>query len=87
MIPVPVLLPLPVPCPLSAARIASLRATVVLLLILLFKSRLLRVKMSLLGSVLGLLLTLAFLASSGALALVAVGAVAFGLQQRRNAAT
>ncbi len=86
MIPVPVLLPLPVPCPLSAARIASLRATVLLLLMLLFKSKLLRVKMSLLGSLLGLLLTLAFLASSGALALVAAGAVAFGLQQRRSTA-
>lgn len=85
MIPVPVLLPLPVPCPLNAARVASLRATVLLLLILLCKSKLLRVKMSLLGSLLGLLLTLAFLASSGALALVAAGAVAFGLQQRRSA--
>lgn len=64
---------------------AGLRATVVLLLILLFKSKLLRLKMSLLGSLLGLLLSLAFLASSGALALVAGGAVIFGLQQRRGA--
>lgn len=81
------LLPLPLPCPLTAARIAGLRATVVLLLILLTKSKLLRVKMSLLGSLLGLLLTLVFLASTGVLAAVAAGAVAYGLQQRRAAAS
>lgn len=85
MIPLPVPLLLPVPCPLAAARIAGLRATVVVLLILLLKSKLLRLKMSLLGSVLGLFLTLIFLASSGLLVLVAAGAVAFGLQQRRAA--
>ena len=49
----------------ESARIAGLRATVVLLLILLFKSKLLRLKMSLLGTVIGLFLTLIFLASSG----------------------
>jgi hypothetical protein len=74
-----------VPCPLTAARIAGLRATVVLLLILLMKSKLLRLKMSLLGSVLGLLLSLIFLARSGVLILVAGGAVAFAAQQRRAA--
>ncbi|MEB3200652.1 MAG: hypothetical protein VKK62_09025 [Synechococcaceae cyanobacterium] len=79
-------LPLPVPCPLTAFRIASLRATVVLLLILLVKSNLLRIKMASLGSLLGLLLTFAFLASSGALAALAAGGVLFGLQQRRAAA-
>lgn len=78
-------IPVPLPCPFSAARIAGLRATVMLLLILLFKSKLLRLKMSLLGSLLGLLLTLAFLASSGALALIAAGATAFAVQQRRSA--
>jgi hypothetical protein len=41
--------------------------------------------MSLLGTVLGLLFSLIFLASSGLLVLVAGGAVAFGLQQRRSA--
>ena len=85
VIPLPLPVPLLLPCPLTAARIAGLRATVVLLLILLFKSKLLRVKMSLLGSLLGLLLTLAFLASSGALVLLAGGATAFAMQQRRNA--
>ena len=84
-LPVPLLLPVPLPCPLTAARIAGLRATVVLLLILLFKSKVLRLKMSLLGTVLGLFLTLIFLASSGLLALMAGGAVVFGLQQRRAA--
>ncbi len=77
--------PLPLACPLTAARIASLRATVVLLLILLMKSQLLRVKMSLLGTVLGLFFSLMFLASSGVLLLVAGGAVAFAAQQRRAA--
>lgn len=85
VLPLPLPLPIPVPCPFSAARIAGLRATVVLLLILLCKSRLLRLKMSLLGSVLGLLLTLIFLASSGLLAAVAAAGVAYGLQQRRAA--
>jgi hypothetical protein len=86
MIPVPVPLLLPVPCPLSAARLAGLRATVVLLLILLVKSKVLRIKMSLLGTVLGLFLTLLFLASSGLLVLGAGGAVMFAWQQRRDAA-
>ena len=48
------------PCPLTpllAAKVAGLKATVGLLLILLIKSQLLRVKMSFLGSVLGLVLT------------------------------
>lgn len=82
--PVPLLLP--VPCPLTAARLAGLRATVVLLLILLMKSKMLRIKMSLLGSALGLLLTLLFLASSGLLVLGAGGALLFAWQQRREAA-
>ncbi len=86
MIPVPVPLLLPVPCPLTAARLAGLRATVVLLLILLMKSKMLRIKMSLLGSALGLLLTLLFLASSGLLVLGAGGALLFAWQQRREAA-
>ena len=39
-------------CLISAAQIAGLKATVALLLMLLIKSKLLRVKMSLLGSLL-----------------------------------
>jgi hypothetical protein len=86
-VPIPVPVPLLLPCPLSAARIAGLRATVVLLLILLMKSKLLRLKMSLLGTVLGLLFSLIFLVSSGVLVLVAGGAVAYALQQRKAAST
>ena len=76
------------PCPLTpllAAKVAGLKATVGLLLILLIKSQLLRVKMSFLGSVLGLVLTLSFLVTSGALVVISA-AVAWGLQQRRSAA-
>mgnify|MGYP004264157127 FL=1 len=65
---------------------AGLKATVGLLLILLIKSQLLRVKMSFLGSVLGLVLTLSFLVTTGALVVISAGAVAWGLQQRRSAA-
>ena len=77
------------PCPLSpllAAKVGGLKATVGLLLILLIKSQLLRVKMSFLGSVLGLVLTLSFLVTTGALVVISAGAVAWGLQQRRSAA-
>ena len=77
------------PCPLTqllAAKVAGLKATVGLLLILLIKSQLLRVKMSFLGSVVGLVLTLSFLVTSGALVVISAGAVAWGLQQRRSAA-
>ena len=63
-------------CPISAAKIAGLKATVTLLLVLLMKSKLLRVKMSLLGSFLGLIMLTGFLLSTGVLALVAGGAVA-----------
>ena len=76
------------PCPLTpllAAKVVGLKATVGLLLILLIKSQLLRVKMSFLGSVLGLVLTLSFLVTTGALVVISAGAVAWGLQQRRTA--
>ena len=79
----PMLLPCPL-TPLLAAKVAGLKATVGLLLILLIKSKLLRVKMSFLGSVLGLILTLSFLVASGALVVITAGAVAWGLQQRRS---
>lgn len=84
MIPLPLPLPVPLPCPLTAVRIISLRATVMLLLILLIKSNLLRVKMAALGSLLGLLFALTALAGMGLLSLVAGGAVAYGVQQRRR---
>jgi len=74
---VPAMLPCNPFCPISAAKIAGLKATVLLLMMLLFKSKLLRLKMSLLGSLLGLLMLTGFLISTGLLTLVAGGAVAY----------
>jgi hypothetical protein len=73
----PAMLPFSPFCPISAAKIAGLKATVMLLLVLLFKSKLLRVKMSLLGSLLGLFMLTGFLLSTGLLTLIAGGAVAY----------
>lgn len=70
------LLPIPF-CPISAAKIAGLKATVVLLLVLLMKSKLIRLKMSLLGSVLGFAMLVGFLLTSGLLTVIAGGAVAY----------
>jgi len=70
-------------CPISAAKIAGLKATVTLLLVLLIKSKLLRVKMSLLGSFLGLIMLTGFLLSTGVLTLVAGGAVAYGASRSK----
>ena len=71
-------------CPISAAKIAGLKATVLLLLVMLMKSKLLRVKMSLLGSFLGLIMLTGFLVSSGLLTLVAGGAVAYAASQKNT---
>ena len=70
-------------CPISAAKIAGLKATVMLLLVLLIKSKLLRVKMSLLGSFLGLIMLTGFLLSTGVLTLVAGGAVAYAASRSK----
>ena len=75
----PPLIPL---CPISAAKIAGLKATVLLLLVMLMKSKMLRVKMSLLGSFLGLIMLTGFLLSTGFLTLVAGGAVAYAASQK-----
>ena len=64
-------------CPISAAKIAGLKATVMLLLVLLMKSKLLRIKMSLLGSLLGFAMLMGFLLTSGLLTVIAGGAVAY----------
>ena len=71
-------------CPISAAKIAGLKATVLLLLVMLMKSKLLRVKMSLLGSFLGLIMLTGFLVSTGLLTLVAGGAVAYAVSQKNT---
>ena len=77
------LLPIPF-CPISAAKIAGLKATVMLLLVLLFKSKMLRLKMSLLGSVLGFAMLIGFLITTGVLTVVAGGAVAYTAMQSSN---
>ena len=78
------LLPLNLFCPISAAKVAGLKATVSLLLLLLLKSKLLRIKMSLLGSLIGLALLAGFLLSTGMLTLVAGGAVAYAASKNRS---
>ena len=76
------LLPLPLPfCPISAAKIAGLKATVMLLMVMLFKSKMLRIKMSLLGSVLGFAMLIGFLITTGVLSVVAGGALAYAATQ------
>ena len=70
--------------PLTAAKIASLQATVVLLLMLLMKSNLIRVKMSLIGSLVGLVLLAGFLATTGVLTAVSAGSILYGLRQKRS---
>ena len=77
------MLPLNPFCPISAAKIAGLKATVMLLLMLLLKSKLLRIKMSLLGSLIGFSLLIAFMLSTGLLTVVAGGAVAYAAMQKR----
>ena len=57
-------------CPISAAKIAGLKTTVVLLLVMLMKSKLLRIKMSLLGSVLGFAMLVSFLLTTGLLTVI-----------------
>ena len=71
-------------CPISAAKIAGLKATIILLLVLLMKSKLLRIKMSLLGSFLGFAILVAFLLSTGVLTVISGGAIAYAAMQNRN---
>ena len=71
-------------CPISAAKIAGLKATIVLLLVLLMKSKLLRIKMSLLGSFLGFAMLVGFLLSTGILTVISGGAIAYAAMQNRS---
>lgn len=73
-------------CPLSAAKVLALKATVLLLLTLLIKSRIQIATGSAIGIVLLLLQTLVFLAISGGLVLAAGGAAVYATQRRRTAA-
>ena len=72
--------------PFTAAKVAGLQATVLLLLMLLVKSNLLRVKMSLLGSLVGLVLLAGFLATTGLLTTVSAGSIAYALCQKKTRA-
>ena len=71
-------------CSISAAKIAGLKATIVLLLVLLMKSKLLRIKMSLLGSFLGFAMLVGFLLSTGVLTVISGGAIAYAAIQNRS---
>ncbi|MCB4412531.1 hypothetical protein [Synechococcus sp. MU1611] len=71
-------------CPISAAKIAGLKATIILLLVLLMKSKLLRIKMSLLGSFLGFAILMGFLLSTGVLTVISGGAIAYAAMQNRS---
>ena len=71
-------------CTISAAKIAGLKTTVVLLLMLLMKSKLLRIKMSIVGSLLGFAMLVGFVLTTGALTVLTGGAVAYAMQNRSN---
>lgn len=71
--------------PFTAAKVLHLQATVVVLLMLLMKSQLLRVKMSFLGSVIGPVLLLNFLAATGLLSLVAGGSLLYAFSRSPQA--
>ena len=73
-------------CPFSTAKVLALKATVLLLLTLLIKSRVQIAAGSALGIFLLLLQTLVFLAISGGLVLAAGGAAVYATQRRRPAA-
>ncbi len=79
----PMFLPSPL-CPLTAAKIAGLQATVLLLIILLIKARVQIKAASTLGLFLLALQTLVFLAASGALGLAAIAAGGFALNCRQT---
>jgi hypothetical protein len=75
------LLPSPL-CPLTAAKIAGLQATVLLLLALLIKARVQIKTASAIGLFLLALQTLLFLAASGALGVAALGGMALARSRR-----
>lgn len=72
-------------CPFTAARIAGLQATVLLLLTLLIKAKVQIKAASALGLFLLALQTLVFLTAAGALGVVAIGGAAMVLSRPRSA--
>lgn len=77
------MLPLSPCCPFTAAKVAGLQATVLLLLTLLIKARIEIKAASALGLLLLALQTFVFLAAAGALGLAATGALAFAVNRQR----
>ncbi len=75
------MLPLNPFCLISAGKVAGLKATIVILMVMLMKSKLLRIKMSLLGSLIGFTLLVGFLLTTGALTLVAGGAAVYAAKK------
>ncbi|MCP9860335.1 MULTISPECIES: hypothetical protein [unclassified Cyanobium] len=76
------MLPLSPCCPFTAAKVAGLQTTVLLLLTLLIKARIQIKAASALGLFLLALQTFVFLAAAGAFGLVAIGAVAFAVNRQ-----
>lgn len=72
--------------PIVGGKIFALQATIALLLTLLMKAKIRITAFSVLGTFLLLLQTLAFLAASGGLAVVAAGAAFDAVQQRKTSA-
>ena len=75
------MLPLNPFCLITAGKLAGLKTTIVILMVMLMKSKLLRVKMSLLGSLIGFTLLVGFLVSTGVLSLIAGGAVVYAAKK------
>ena len=73
-------------CPVVGAKILGLKATVILLLTLLIKSKIRIATFSALGGLLLLFQTVVFLALSGGLAAVAAAAAIYAGQQRKTSA-
>ena len=75
------MLPLNPFCLITSGKVVGLKTTIVILMVMLMKSKLLRVKMSLLGSLIGFTLLVGFLVSTGVLSLIAGGAVVYAAKK------
>lgn len=71
------MLPPPPTAACATSKILGLKALVLLLLVFLFQSKLLLIKMSFLSNVLGLIFLLIFFAVSGVLVLIAGGSLVY----------
>ena len=75
------MLPLNPFCLITEGKVVGLKTTIVILMVMLMKSKLLRVKMSFLGSLIGFTLLVGFLVSTGVLTLLAGGAVVYAAKK------